>query len=685
MINSLRQWWQRQTGEEETPFDGDTPAWVVSMLVHMVALVVLALIPMSMADDSGPPPIRSAVVEPDTEPPRDKPKIEEEAPSDILVPEIGANSERGTEMALGRAPEIAEIAQVPIEPPIELAAVGDLAVPDESIATPQAPTFSKNYVVKGATGQGDTGAVGAIDRITQEILLSLQERKTLVVWLFDQSYSLKRQREKVIERFNRIYKELGVIEAAGDKRFKQHKDKPLLTSVVAFGKNISLRLKQPTDDLEEIKAAVASLEDDPTGEERVFQAVYDSALWFKSYRDPDPETKEPKRNVMFVVFTDEKGDDMGQFNPNAPQQSFRGLENTVAVCRSLQIPVYVVGVPAPFGREKSYVKWVDPDENFDQRPQRAEVTQGPETLMPERLKLHFGGSRFEDDAIDSGFGPFALTRLCYETGGIYFAIHPNRNARREVTWRETAELASHFKYFFDPKVMRRYRPDYVTADEYIRRVSQNKARMALVQAARESWVGGMSRPTLRFVKRSEADLANALTEAQKDAAKLTPKVNRVYEILKEGEEHRKLETTPRWQAGYDLAMGRALAIKVRTEAYNAMLAAAKRGMKFKNAKNNVWILKPTSGVKGVGSQLDKLSQKAEMYLKRVIEEHPGTPWALLAQRELENPIGWEWNEEFQDLTPRRANAGGNNNNAPARNDQKRMIKKGPTRRPPPKL
>ena len=40
------------------------------------------------------------------------------------------------------------------------------------------------------------------------------------------------------------------------------------------------------------------------------------------------------------------------------------------------------------------------------------------------------------DPIDSGFGPFALTRLCYETGGIYFAVHPNRNVHREVTEHE---------------------------------------------------------------------------------------------------------------------------------------------------------------------------------------------------------------------------------------------------------
>ena len=43
-------------------------------------------------------------------------------------------------------------------------------------------------------------------------------------------------------------------------------------------------------------------------------------------------------------------------------------------------------------------------------------------------------------------------------------------------------------------------------------------------------------------------------------------------------------------------MGRALATKVRTENYNAILAKAKRGMKFQNARNDTWQLKPSKEV-----------------------------------------------------------------------------------------
>ena len=39
--------------------------------------------------------------------------------------------------------------------------------------------------LKGKVGQGTEGAKGAVDRLTFEILQSLEERPTLVVWLFE--------------------------------------------------------------------------------------------------------------------------------------------------------------------------------------------------------------------------------------------------------------------------------------------------------------------------------------------------------------------------------------------------------------------------------------------------------------------------------------------------------------------
>jgi hypothetical protein len=668
LMNRLRVWWQERTGEEETPFDGDSPTFMVSLVFHVILLLVLCLIPMVDKNNQ----ITLLITTPVNVEEEPELKLPEEFYfSETPTMEIGANSLNGEQMALSQAPVISEISQVPnpqeeVESPTNTIEINNMFVEATGL------NYNSNLAVKGAAGQGTTGAAGAIDRLTHEILLSLEERKTLVVWVFDQSPSMIRQRAEVHDRFDRVYRELGVIEAAENPAFKKHDDKPLLTSVVCFGEKVSLLTKKPTDNLAEIKEAIANIPPDMTGTEQIFSAIFMSADEYKGFRTPSGAKKEPERNVMIIAFTDEAGDDQ------------KGLDATVNICRRFEIPVYVVGVPAPFGQQQTMVKWVDPDPQYDQTPGWGAVDQGPESFLPERIKLNFAGSKEEEDPIDSGFGPFALTRLCYETGGIFFTVHPNRNVNRAVNRREVEAYSAHIKHFFDPQVMRKYRPDYVSVDEYQRRVSQNKARLVLVEAAKYSAITPMENPVYRFVKRSEAEFANALSEAQKDAAKLEPKIDQLYQHLALGESDRQNETNLRWQAGYDLAIGRVMAVKVRTEAYNAMLAQAKTGLKFKDEKNNTWVLAPADNI-SVGSQFEKMAQKSKMYLERVISEHPDTPWALLAKRELENPLGWEWKEEFTDFTPPGQGAGGNGNAPAPANDARMMLKKGPPKRPVPKL
>ena len=262
-------------------------------------------------------------------------------------------------------------------------------------------------------------------------------------------------------------------------------------------------------------------------------------------------------------------------------------------------------------------------------------------------------------------------------------MHPNRQVGKDLKRSDTAVYPAYFKRFFDPQRMRPYQPDYVSADEYMRRINGSKMRSSLMQAANRSWLTPLTEPQLRFVKRNEATFATMLLEAQKEAAVLEPQVNQLYELLKAGEVTRNEEKSVRWQAGFDLAMGRVMAVKTRLEAYNTMLAKAKRGLKFTNPKNNTWILTPADEL-AVGSQVSKTGEKAKEYLRRVVDEHAETPWALLAQRELDEQIGWKWVEDFTDLAPP-ARGGGGGNPGPATDDAARKLKKPAPKRKPPKL
>lgn len=628
-------------------------AWSVSLGVHAALVVTLTLITIYI-----PSPRAAVTLDSETqEEPLDLPENLEI--DDAPQPEIGALSALGSDaggLNAAMQSDLLEMTTDPLESDALLAPSLDV--------DPTSPAFSIDRTTRGVAGAAATGAEGAIDRLTAEILRYLEQGPTLVVWLFDQSGSLERQRQEVVDRFDRVYRELGALESAGSSSFRRAGAEPLLSAVLAFGQRTTFLTADPTADVAAIKESVAGIETDDSGDEMVFSALLAAAKRYERHR-----TGREGRNVLFIAFTDEKGDDAGR------------LEDAVVLLRRREIPVYVVGVPAPFGQVRNYVKWVDPDPQFDQTPQRAEVEQGPETFYPERLQTAFSPGAADDPPLDSGFGPYALTRLCFETGGIYFAVHPNRRTDRDVSFREVDRLTAELRRFFDPEVMRRYVPDYSSVRNLDATLQQNRARESLVAAAQQDAVERLEQPRLNFPFRNEADFARLLGEAQRAAAKLEPRVQRLYSILKEGEADRTVLTGNRWQAGYDLAMGQVLAMKVRTESYNAILAMAKGGMAFEDERHDTWQLTPSNDVE-VGGSLVRQGELACEYLQRVVRMHPETPWAYLAQRELNRPLSWRWVSRYTGVNePPRVVAVGNNGrpNVP----QPRVAP--PPRRPPPRL
>ncbi|MEL6107511.1 MAG: vWA domain-containing protein [Planctomycetota bacterium] len=664
--------WDEEELEEEPALQTDESAALFgSMAVHILIIVSLAIMPTQLIEDEEAVVIVSSPVEAADE----EPIIEKVVYSEIPEIEVGANSTAESEMADASAEMFAEVAEIPSPVDLEQSDIGDIEV-NRIFSQPMAP-MDRLTDQKGTVGQGETGAAGAVDRLTFEILKSMEERPTLVVWLFDQSGSLHRQRREIRDRFDRIYDELGIINkqderSAADKRRGMNHDAQLLNSVIGFGESVRLFTETPTEDIDQIKEIVDNIQTDDSGVERVFGAIKTAADEYKGLRRSRGD-QGPMRNVMLVVVTDERGDDEHM------------VEDTIGVCRRYAMPVYIIGVPAPFGRRETLVKYVDPDPKYDQTPQWASVDQGPESLFPERVQLSFTGNFESEPVIDSGFGPYALTRLCYETGGIFFNVHPNRNVARRVRQREIAAFASGMEYFFDPAKMSRYRPDYLAPQDYVSKVKASPLRNALVTAAQRRPASGITRPRLRFLGNDQARLAADLTRAQQDAARLEQPLGQLANILQPGMKLREDEPSPRWRAGYDLAMGRVLAQKVRTETYNAMLAKAKLGMPFENEKNNTWVLEPSDEIT-VGSKWKREAETARSLLETVVSDHQGTPWELLASKELEVPIGWTWTETFTDLTPPAPRRPGNNNNnpRPPRDDQKRMLKKAP-KRPVPKL
>jgi hypothetical protein len=241
--------------------------------------------------------------------------------------------------------------------------------------------------------------------------------------------------------------------------------------------------------------------------------------------------------------------------------------------------------------------------------------------------------------MDSGCGPFALTYLTRETDGHFFIVH--RAAEALPAGADFSPATGVVK--FAPEVVARYLPEYASAEEYRRLGNDNRARLALSQAARLPSIALATDLKREFAQKDPAALKRQLDEAQRSVARLEPRLRQFYETLAAGEADRE-RLPPRWQANYDLAMGRVLAARARLEGYNAMLARLKTNATFRRPESTRWVLSEADTFAS-DSVLNKLARRARDYLERVVSTQSGTPWAWLAERELQVPMDWNWVEE----------------------------------------
>ncbi len=447
-----------------------------------------------------------------------------------------------------------------------------------------------------------------IERVTALLRDSIDYGPTLAVWIVDESKSARPLVSNVSSMIQQPYASL------------KQADEPqkFLTAVCTFGQQIHFPVDTPSPDPAVLSTAMDALPMDPSGREMVFTALGEALRKYQRYRT------EEQREVLFFIVTDEAGDD---------QDLAAAL---IDEPRKLGIPIYVIGVPAPFGRYAAL------DPSVEVADDKNAIRQGPESRFPEHVELGFWGGMNDFRLVDSGFGPFALEQLCRATGGRYIAIRPATGGYSFVGSVNT-EWPSSGVWQPDPNAMLKYAPDYVSEADYQKLLQGNAACRALHEAAKVPPVEFTQLPEVTFVKRDEAQLANDVARAQQLAAKLEPGVNRLYEVIEKGETARDKLTSPRWQAGFDLAMGRAAAAKSRVDGYNAMLAELKRGKSFSSDTHSTWEL-ATAETTDASSALRKLGEKAKLYLERVVAEHPGTPWAKLAERELQTPFGWRWTE-----------------------------------------
>ena len=475
---------------------------------------------------------------------------------------------------------------------------------------------SRAGLLASVATQGSTehagGVEGAVDSLAWEIANSLREKKTLVVWLFDVSPSLAARRAMIADRVENIYKQLTSLNASSDKVLK--------SAVVTFGEKASLVTKEPVDETADLVRAVRGIKSESSGLENTFSAVAFAAKHFQSYRT------QTNRDVMFIIVTDEAGSDAQVMVNGQPM-----LEQAIMSTKRYGIRCYCVGNAAPFGKETTEAPFtLESGETVI-----GVMHRGPETVYPERVRLaYWGANSYDIENMSSGFGPYGLTRLCAETNGIYY-----------ITDEERGRIK------LDPQVMRNYAPDYRPIKMIDTDIHQNKAKAALLEVCKLLKLENVPLPRLDFPAENDTVLRVAISEAQRPLADFEYKLDALVRVLEPGEKDRAKIKDARSRAGYDLAMGRVLALRTRAFGYNMMLAEMKASpKKFEKPGSNQWQLKDSKEISS-GATTKKLATRALEYLRRVVDEHPGTPWQYMAEREMSTQLGWEWKEANYNPNP----------------------------------
>ncbi len=497
--------------------------------------------------------------------------------------------------------------------------------------------------------------------VGDEIRDKLSKDSLLVVWLMDASISMVDNRQELAAHLDIFYANLEQQTAAA----KGQKKKLLMNSVVAFGngaQGISAPYRVPT----KATMAMRQMGVDPSGVETTCQAIVWTVMQARA------NWSEHRGQLMIVVFTDESGDDLGL------------LEETIEVCRMYKASVSIIGPSAILGTDEGFHRWKHPQVAL---PFWLPVVKGPDTALPERLRLpywwstenlrtrlnlppqamefptdreiaaewkaklpawaqgaevnpadYFAGSYSGRELLNlnSGFPPWGLMRLARETGGTYtmFDRHGDRGP-------------------FRLSLMRPYAPDYRSLPEIVEELRYHPMRVAILNSAiLTRKYAPRTTPSIGFW-RGHVEPEQFRVYCNKEFPRCDVQADetaKMIEVALAGfgangmEAEYERENSPRWQAWYDLVVGRLLLQSVRFAEYRMTLRLLDDPRIFPNKANQINLF-PFATIRA-GELSFMRAIEGQRLLQRCLDKNPGTPWAFLAARELEHPLSVDFNWRY---------------------------------------
>ncbi len=603
---------------------GNYSAYIVSAVVHLIVLGVMAAIQLNLIQEN-PDILLETVFSEERDQQEFTQELEEttEAADSINVIPGGVIS---TAVGATAAPSVSqtkiETSESLKEPEVRVN-VGEFTLPGDAMLGEDLGEAE----VTGETGAVVDGYGAAMGRMTMEILRMMRESRVLVVWLFDESESMKDDQKEIAGNFQKIYEELGIA-STQDKNLRRNDD-ILLTAVHSYGKDLHDITPKPTADTKEVKEAINKIQIDESGLENTCQSIM---AVLEKYRTMAARND---RKLVVIVVSDESGSD-GQY-----------VEEVIHRSQRARAPIYFMGREAVFGYPYARIRWVDPVYNLTHW---LTIDRGPETGFPECLQFDGLGPRY--DAFSSGFGPYEQVRIARETGGIFFLLPGEEE--------DLTGPGAHEARRYRDLEMKEYRPLLLPRQEYEKERNASKFRRTIWEVIvvlnphldKELNVREWHYPT------DPVEFAKVGRENFQKAVRAMQLLNKANVTLNSIEPLREKEASPRWRAAFDLMKAQILAYRVRLFQYLVALDNHQKNKpQVTKKESNEWnlrrvpkMLEPdeaqVKASKVDTAELKKQEDEARKLFQFVMKEHPGTPWAARAKWESDRGFGMEFVENF---------------------------------------
>jgi hypothetical protein len=306
-----------------------------------------------------------------------------------------------------------------------------------------------------------------------------------------------------------------------------------------------------------------------------------------------------------VLVDDDSGDD-----PDKTDAALSALQKH-------RMTLYVVNRESPFQEVEGYENYSYTDEKGVTYHGTGTVKRGAETALLEIPCLDWGAwnwpTNWGQAQVLSGFGIHDQSLLAFHTGGAYYILNQQGSG-------QTASPD------YDWERMERYRPDLVSRAEYLERVSSNPFRKA-IEEVEKAWNDRSLEIKTRRWTPDQLDRNLQVCEAR---IRLAEKLIAMMEgrAILPSARLATLKTGNRWPANADLVLAQLYLAKYRVRQYlYALTDFQRRVTEVPKDHLLVWEynLQPRRTAEETADRDGCINA-----FQRVVERHPGTPWASVA-------------------------------------------------------